>query len=444
MGDAQVWQGAVDASGMMVRRVALSLLYQVLQQKRALDEALERDAYFPALDPRDRGFVRMLVTTALRRKGQMDDLLRRAMDTGEEPNPVLLKIILYTGLCQVFFMDVPDHAAVDTTVTLAEENGLSRQKGFVNALMRRMTGEGREWVVKQDAVRMNFPGWILDAWIKDYGLQTAAQIAEASLAEAPLDITVKNPDDGKIWQTALGATLLPTGSLRRTGGGPVGDLPGLAEGQWWVQDAAAALPGRLLGDVSGRRVIDLCAAPGGKTMQLAAAGAHVIAIDRSSSRMKILHQNLHRTGLSDQVEMHITDGAEWHTKNEADIVLLDAPCSATGTIRRHPDLLHLKSACDVSQLAKVQERLLARAASLLKPGGTLLYCTCSLQKDEGERQAENFLQGPGGFKRWPVTSKEIGGLTDAITPDGDVRLLPYHMAPYGGMDGFFISRMIKH
>lgn len=443
MAEAQVRGEEAASDGMMARRSALSILYKILQQKIALDEALERDDLFRTLPPRDRGFTRMLVTTCLRRKGQMDDLIRRAMDKGEEPNPVLLKLILYIGLCQLFFMEVPDHAAVDTSVALADENGLSRQKGFVNAILRRMTGEGRAWAGKQDPVRMNFPGWILDAWIKDYGLQMAAQIAEASLAEAALDMTVKKQDEVKIWQNTLEATYLPTGSLRRMGGGFVADFPGLSDGHWWVQDAAAALPVTLMGDVRGRIIVDLCAAPGGKSMQLAARGAHVTAVDRSSARMKILHDNVVRTGLADFVRTHITDGAEWKPSSHVDAVLLDAPCSATGTIRRHPDLLHLKSARDVTQLMNVQERLLENAARMVKPGGMLVYCTCSLQKDEGERQIDKFLHTHTDFKRWPIAASEIGGLADAITPDGDVRIVPFHLAPYGGMDGFFISRIIR-
>lgn len=443
MGEPQSWGEDAASDGMMARRSALAILHKILQQKIALDEAFERDDLFKTLPPRDRGFTRMLVTSCLRRKGQMDDLIRRAVDKGEEPNPVLLKFILYIGICQIFFMDVPDHAAVDTSVALAEENGLSRQKGFVNAILRRMTGEERAWIERQDPVRMNFPQWILDAWIKDYGLQTTAQIAQASLSEAALDITVKKQDEVKIWQNTLEATYLPTGSLRRLTGGFVGDMPGLSDGHWWVQDAAAALPVSLMGDVRGKMVVDLCAAPGGKTMQLAARGASVVAVDRSSSRMKILHENVVRTGLADFVRTHITDGAEWNAGEPVDAVLLDAPCSATGTVRRHPDLLHLKSARDVAQLMNVQERLLNNAARMIKSGGTLIYCTCSLQKDEGERQVEKFLVDHADFKRWPIAASEIGGLAEAITPEGEVRLLPVHLAPYGGMDGFFISRLIK-
>jgi 16S rRNA (cytosine967-C5)-methyltransferase len=340
-------------------------------------------------------------------------------------------------------MDVPDHAAVDTSVTLAGQGGLERQKGFVNAVLRRMISEGREWLKKQDEVALNFPDWILRAWIGDYELSTALEIATASLAEASLDITVKKNEEQKLWANTLEASILPTGSLRRTGGGNVADLPGLQEGSWWVQDASSALPVRLMGDVSGKRVIDLCAAPGGKTMQLAASGAQVTAVDRSSARVKILAENLARTGLDSHVETIIADGAEWRPKVEADIVLIDAPCTATGTIRRHPDLLHLKSERDLMQLIDVQARLLNNAAGMVGRGGLIFYCTCSLQKDEGERQVDRFVRDFPEFKRASFKASEVEGLETAITDYGDLRILPYHLTPQGGMDGFFVARLEK-
>lgn len=340
-------------------------------------------------------------------------------------------------------MDVPDHAAVDTSVSLAKAEGAERQKGFINAVLRRMISEGREWVKKQDPVQTNVPEWILKDWIATYGLIEAAEIAQGSLTEAPLDITVKDKGEIKLWEGALGASALPTGSLRRSGGGNVTELAGFADGSWWVQDASAALPARLFGDRKDKTVVDLCAAPGGKTMQLASMGANVIAVDRSTSRMKILFQNLDRTNLRARVETVIADGAEWKPQKPVDAVLLDAPCSATGTIRRHPDLLHLKTPKDIEQLCAIQGRLLDNAAGILQPGGTLIYCTCSLQKAEGEGQITSFLYRHPEFRRAPVKAGEIGNIEGAITLDGDVRLLPYHLAPHGGMDGFFISRLKK-
>ncbi|MCB1530713.1 MAG: 16S rRNA (cytosine(967)-C(5))-methyltransferase RsmB [Rhodospirillales bacterium] len=431
------------SDGLSARSAALKILDQVLQKKRPLDQVLESERAFYSLPGRERAFTRMLVSTVLRRKGQLDDLIRRAMNRGEEPRPETLRHILYIGITQLLFMDVPDHAAVDTSVSLAKAEGAERQKGFINAVLRRMISEGREWVKKQDPVQTNVPEWILKDWIATYGLIEAAEIAQGSLTEAPLDITVKDKGEIKLWEGALGASALPTGSLRRSGGGNVTELAGFADGSWWVQDASAALPARLFGDRKDKTVVDLCAAPGGKTMQLASMGANVIAVDRSTSRMKILFQNLDRTNLRARVETVIADGAEWKPQKPVDAVLLDAPCSATGTIRRHPDLLHLKTPKDIEQLCAIQGRLLDNAAGILQPGGTLIYCTCSLQKAEGEGQITSFLYRHPEFRRAPVKAGEIGNIEGAITLDGDVRLLPYHLAPHGGMDGFFISRLKK-
>lgn len=430
------------ADGIAPRACALVILQQVLGQKKPLDQSLDSEISFHRLDARDRAFVRMMVATTLRRKGQIDDLIARAMDKGQEPRPETLRHILYIGITQILFMDVPDHAAVDTSVTLAAQNGMEKQKGFVNAVLRRMIAEGREWAKKQDDIALNFPDWLLRAWIADYELSKTLDIATASLAEAALDITVKKREEEKIWEATLDAQRLPSGTLRRAGGGNVADMPGLSDGAWWVQDAASSLPVRLMGDIAGKHVIDLCAAPGGKTMQLAAAGARVTAVDRSASRMKLVHENLTRTGLASHVETVIADGAEWKPQQRAAIVLVDAPCTATGTIRRHPDLLHLKSERDLQQLVNVQARILDNAASMVAgKGGFIFYCTCSLQKDEGERQVDRFVHDHPEFRRTPFKAAEVFGLDSAITDYGDLRILPFHMAPHGGMDGFFVARL---
>ena len=271
----------------------------------------------------------------------------------------------------------------------------------------------------------------------------AKDIALASLEEASLDITVKNPDDAKDWALKLATSILPTGSLRRPSGGHVTDLAGFGDGAWWVQDASSALPVKLMGEVSGARVLDLCAAPGGKTAQLAASGAQVTALDRSASRMATLTGNIERLGLTDKVQTIIEDGSVWKPKEKFQMVLLDAPCSATGTIRRHPDLLSLKGLKDQQGLMSIQERLLDNAADLLESGGVLLYCTCSLQKDEGERQIERFLASHENFRRIPVKKEEFGGIDGLVNAEGDVRILPQSLKENGGMDGFFISRLKK-
>lgn len=429
--------------GLESRKIAYEILESVLIQKQPLDHMLESHKGFNGLNTQDRGFARMLIATALRRKGQLDDLIMRSITQDKPLHPEQLRLILYVGIVQILFMDVSDHAAVNVTVELAKQLGYERQKGLINAVLRRMTSEGAEWLKRQDPVQTNIPPWLLSMWIESYGLSGAAEIAESCLSEASLDISVKDPKMKLNWAQALEATILPTGSLRRTGGGNVVHLQGFDEGAWWVQDASAALPVNLMGDVQGKTVIDLCAAPGGKTAQLAAAGANVIAVDRAAKRLNILKENMTRLGLSDNVQTHVGDGGEWLPKEPADIVLLDAPCSATGTIRRHPDVMHLKSKRDVEQLCKVQTRLLDNAAKMLKSGGMLIYCTCSLQTEEGEDQVGRFLHDHADFERMPITSDEINGAPLMINDEGELRILPHHLAPHGGMDGFFISRLIK-
>ncbi len=433
----------VSSDGLAARRAALSILGQVLGQKKMLDSVLERDVLFLGLEARDRAFVRMLVATALRRRGQLDDLIARSLAKGEVPRPESLKWILYLGITQILFMDVANHAAVDTSVTLTADQGMDGKKGFVNAILRRMTNEGRGWLESQDSAALNIPAWLYSQWTDSYGVVRARDIANSSLEEAALDITVKKPDTADGWAKTLAGRMISTGSVRRLQGGNVTELDGFAEGEWWVQDASSAMPARLFGDLSGKTVLDLCAAPGGKTMQLAAQGAKVVALDRSAARMSFLSDNLARTGLSDKVETIIEDGSVWKPREKFNYILLDAPCTATGTIRRHPDLLTLKNERDQAGLESIQERLLINAAQILEAGGTLIYCTCSLQKAEGEQQIEKFLKQNADFKRIPVRREEIGGMDGFVNSEGDVRILPYLLKDEGGMDGFFISRLQK-
>jgi 16S rRNA (cytosine967-C5)-methyltransferase len=428
--------------GVAPRAAALSLLAQILARKKMLDAALESDAAYAELSLRDRALARMIVSTVLRRKGQMDDLIARAVQK-ESPRPNGLRWILYIGLAQILFMDIPDHAAVDTSVRLAAQNGMEGQKGFVNAILRRMAGEGRGWMESQDSAALNFPGWLYAQLVADYGVVRARDIGQACLAEAPLDLTVKDKESRAEWAKKLGASMLQTGTLRVTGGGAVPALEGFDEGAWWVQDASSALPVAMMGDLNGKSVLDLCAAPGGKTMQLAAAGAHVTALDRSAARISQLSDNLKRTRFEKNVRTVIEDGSVWSSKELFDIVLLDAPCTATGTIRRHPDLLHLKEEKDQAGLISIQERLFLNAARLVKPGGYLFYCTCSLQKDEGERQVKKFLLSHQNFRRIPGRREEFASQDGFVNGDGDVRILPTLLREAGGMDGFFISRLQK-
>lgn len=431
-------------AGLETRIIAYQILSEVLLRKTPLDQILVRKASFHELDSRDRNFVRMLVSTCLRHKGQIDDLIRRAADKNKDINPEKLKIILYIGICQLLFMKVSSHAAVDMTVELAEVENISRQKGFINAILRRITREGEPWKDSQDPSRMNIPAWLLTCWVDDYGLGVTAEIAQACIKEAATDITLKNQSDADHWASELNAKILPTGSLRREQGGSITELSGFDDGLWWVQDAAAAIPAKLMGDINGKTVIDLCAAPGGKTAQLAAAGAQVTALDRSAKRLEKLKENMTRLNLTENVEVVAADGSVWKPNDLVEAVLLDAPCTATGTIRRHPDVMHLKSEKDLQQLCAVQERLLENAATMIKPDGVIIYCTCSLQKAEGEGQIEKFLKSHTDFKRAPIQADEIGGVDKAITADGDLRVLPHFLSDQGGMDGFYVARLIKN
>ncbi len=434
----------VSASDALAARIsALAILESVLKSGRELDTAIESDPGFAHLPSRDRAFARMLVSTTLRRLGQIDDLIARSEERPGGERSLPLQNLLRIGAAQLVFMNVPDHAAVDTTVRIAEKAGFSRQKDFVNAILRTVARTGRELLSRQDETRINIPEWLMRIWIEDYGLRTAAEIALASLAEAPLDISIKNPGMRDHWAKELEAVILPTGTLRRASGGKVTSLPGFDDGMWWIQDAGAALPAKLLGDVAGRTVIDLCAAPGGKTAQLAAMGANVIALDRSVKRLSRLEENLKRLRLDRQVLIEASDASVWKPKTPATHILLDAPCTATGTIRRNPDLLHTKTPRDLEQLSRLQSSLLANAVDMLAPGGILVYCTCSVQKHEGERQIETLVSGGAPVKRLPVTPGEIGGIEGAITPEGEVRLLPFHLSAHGGIDGFYISRLVK-
>lgn len=421
------------------RTVAIDLIGAVLRRKRPLDDAIDDDPEMRGLPARDRAFARLLVATVLRRLGQIDALIAHCLNTPLPARAQMVHDMLRLGIAQLLFLRTPPHAAVATTVDLADLRGFLSHKGLVNAVLRRLSLEGPGLVAAQDAARLDAPDWLWRSWSESYGEAGARGIAMAHLKEAPLDITVRS--DVEKWRGVLDATLLPTGTLRRTGGGPIASLPGYGEGAWWVQDAAAAIPATLLGKIAGQRVVDLCAAPGGKTAQLIAAGARVTAIDRSPRRLERLNANLARLALP--AETIAADAATWRPPEPARHVLLDAPCTATGAIRRHPDVPHLKSPDDVTRLAAVQERLLTAAVDMLAPGGTLVFCTCSLEPQEGVQQVQRLLARGAPVKRQPIDAAEIGGLAECITADGDLRTLPSHLAEVDGVDGFYAARLVR-
>ena len=422
------------------RRVALGLLEAVWQKGRPLDEAIAADRRLAALPPRERAFVRALAATCLRRQGQIDALIDTRLDKPLKPALARVRAILRLGAAQACFLKVPPHAAVSTAVELARGRSERPFRGLINAVLRRIAEGGAAELAAQDAGRLNTPDWLWESWCAAYGAATAARIAAAQLADPPLDLSLQPGEDAEAWAAKLDARVLPGGSLRLAPGtGDVARLPGYGEGAWWVQDLAAALPARLLGAVAGRRVIELCAAPGGKTAQLAAAGAEVIALDQSEARLKRLTQNLQRLKLS--AATVAADAAAWQPPEPADLVLLDAPCSATGTLRRHPDIARLRRPHDVAALTALQDRLLRAAAGMLAPGGTLVYAVCSLQPEEGPGRVDTLLRKVPELERVPVTADEFFGLTELVTPEGDLRSLPCHLEELGGLDGFYACRL---
>jgi 16S rRNA (cytosine967-C5)-methyltransferase len=419
------------------RRAALELLVACLDKGQPLDEALSRHNGFPVLDPRDRAFVRLLLATTLRRLGEIDAVLGLLIERPLQGANALGHQILRLGAAQLLFLGTPAHAAVDTSVRLMESTNQTHLKGLANAVLRRVGREGAALLGDRDPARLNTPQWLWESWTGSYGEATTRAIAAAHLIEAPLDLTTRA--DTEFWAGRLDAEILPTGTLRRPAGGAIADLPGFAEGAWWVQDAAAALPARLLGDIKAKRLADLCAAPGGKTLQLCAAGAHVTAVDISERRMIRLGENLARAGLS--ADLVTADASKWMPTEKFDAILLDAPCSGTGTLRRHPDIAWLKDEEDVSRLTLTQDRLLVHALELLTPGGTLVYAVCSLQEDEGLARVESLMTREKRLHRAPVQAAELAGLAEAITPAGDVRTLPSMWAERGGVDGFYVARL---
>jgi 16S rRNA (cytosine967-C5)-methyltransferase len=405
------------------RDAAYDLLQAVLHHRRPLEEALDA---LPKLEPRDRAAAHRLAAAVLRRLGSLDavlePLLRRA-----PPDPV--RQVLRLGAAQLLLLGTPPHAAVATAVALARSHKLVPFAGLVNAVLRRVAEAGPAALDGLDAPRLDTPAWLWSSWG-----EAARAIGEAQAQEAPLDLTLR-PGAA----APPGGVALPTGSVRFPPGTAVTELAGYAEGSFWVQDAAAALPARLLDPRPDEAIADLCAAPGGKTAQLAAAGAQVTAVERDPRRLARLKENLARLRLSARLVQ--ADAAEWGGET-FDAVLLDAPCSATGTIRRHPDVARLKRPRDIAALTVEQDRLLASAARLLRPGGRLVYAVCSLQPEEAWPRIERAARELG-LVHAPFTPKELAAIPEARDPRGALRTNPGLWRERGGMDGFFAARLAK-
>jgi 16S rRNA (cytosine967-C5)-methyltransferase len=438
-----------EVPGLAARRIAADILDGVLHKHRTLDDQLDGAAAHPALKTlpdRDRALMRRLVATILRRLGTLGHVLSKLLDRGVPTDAPRAQSALLIGAAQILWMEVPDHAAVDLSVRLVQsDRRAAKYAGLVNAVLRRCAREGHGLIEEVKSQVLDIPPWLLARWSAHYGEATAREMALALGHEPSLDITVKS--EAAHWANRLHGELLPTGTVRTLLQGSVTMLPGFAEGQWWVQDAAAALPARLFGDIAGKSIVDLCAAPGGKTAQLAHAGARVVAVDRSPARMARLRDNLTRLGLA--ADTVVADAVDWQGTEPGgfDGVLLDAPCSSTGTIRRHPDIAWLRQEADIAALTALQKRLLQKAASLLKPGGMLIYCTCSLEPEEGIEPITALLAGDPSLHRLPIAASEVAGLSEIVTPEGDLRTLPCHLPhvdpQFGGLDGFYVARLTK-
>ena len=423
----------------MPRDLAADVLEDILYRRNAFAEAFSSRVGRANLVDRDKAFAYNLVATTLRRLGQVDDLIDYCLQKPLPQKSKAAKIVLRLGVTQLFFMNVADHAAVNSSVDLAQRRGQGPYKKLINAILRRLGREGLSIIANQDPEKLNTRDWVWGSWIDTYGEEISRKIANCHFQQPPLDISVKYSPER--WANKLNGELLPTGSVRLKTHSGVDNLPGFKEGEWWVQDAAAALPVQLFPALKGKNIADLCAAPGGKTAQLAAAGALVTAIDRSELRMKTLRENMDRLSLD--VNCVVADAVQWQAEGELDGVLIDAPCSGTGTLRRHPDIQWIKSAGDVGEVSNVQRALLESSVEIVKRGGTIIFSTCSLQPEEGSLLISDFLRENANVQRAPITVKELTGLGDDMIKDGDLWTLPCHLEEMGGRDGFFAARLIR-
>jgi 16S rRNA (cytosine967-C5)-methyltransferase len=421
-------------AGLLARAEAVRLVSLVLRGQAQLDEAFDQSVRRGALSratPQDRSLCYAITATVFRRKGEIDHLLSKLLAKPLPRSSGLAREILLTAAAQLVFMRTPPHAAVALAVAIAKADPQARHfAALVNAVGRRLADAGKAGTTDDPAI--NTPAWLFARWQARFGPGTAREIARAHSEGAPLDLTVIG--DAEAWAQRLAGKHVGAQTVRLSDWhGAITDLPGFSEGQWWVQDEAAAIPARLLGDVNGSRVLDLCAAPGGKTAQLAAAGAIVTALDRSARKMQRLEENLRRLRLS--AETVIADALNFLPSASFDAVLLDAPCAATGIIRRHPDIPYLRTPEQIAELSALQHQLLIKAASLLKPGGTLIYCTCSLEAEEGE---DHLSRVPATLALLPLVPGEFALRPEWLDTQGCLRTLPNQ-----GLDGFFAMRLLR-
>ncbi|MBX4921458.1 MFS transporter [Rhizobium bangladeshense] len=429
--------------GLQARAAAAKILAAVVDRKLPLDGALDHEHGNPAykaLGESDRALVRAILNTTLRHLPRIDAAIDSLLESPLPEGARALHHVLAVGAAQILYLDVPDHSAVDLAVEQANQDPRNRRFAkLVNAVLRRLGREKDEVLVRIEKVPP-MPTWFLSRLEKAYGRDAALAISQSQLEPAAIDLTVKA--DAEAWAKRLNGVALPTGGVRLAAfEGGIPSLEGFDEGAWWVQDAAASIPARLFGNLSGKRAADLCAAPGGKTAQLILAGGVVTALDQSESRLRRLRSNLDRLGL--EADTVATDLTTFRPTEGFDAILLDAPCSSTGTTRRHPDVLWTKGPDDIARLAALQERLLRHALTLLKPGGTLVFSNCSLDPAEGEEVVARVLSDADAIERVPISAGDWPGLEAAITPLGEFRTLPTMLKmPEGiasGLDGFYAA-----
>lgn len=427
-------------SAQLTRQLAASAVRNVRTDGLPLETVLSALPEYNGLEARDRAFVRLIAATTFRRLGQISAVFKPLI---RKDTPVFIRAALETAAAQILFLGTPPHAAVGETVGMLKASKSTRgYANLANAVLRKVVEEGPQ-LAGAEAPRANIPGWIRGSWERAYGRAAIRKMSLQLMKDPPLDLTLKDnsEENTKLWTEKLDGKMIMPGTVRLSAIGNVSALEGYEEGHWWAQDIAATLPVRTLsnqiGDMRGKSVLDLCAAPGGKTLQLAALGANVTAVDKSEPRLERVHENLKRVEL--EASVICADALEWESAERFDVVLLDAPCTATGTYRRHPDVLYNRTPKTLGQLVRLQDKLLVKAASHLKPGGFLLFATCSLQPEEGEPRIARFLGELPDFRRIPVLSLPTLDLSDAVLENGTLRTFPHLLADIGGMDGFFVA-----
>lgn len=419
-----------SGSGTAARAAAAHLIQAALSRRGGIDDGLSAPG-LSGLEPRDRAFARALAMSTLRHLRPIDRVLDAKL---QKAPPEQVRDLLRIGAAQLFYLGTPPHAAVAATVELADQTKAARPfKGLINAILRALSREG----APPDGELA--PDWIMNRWRQTYG--AGAEAIDATIGQEPAtDLSLRSAAEADGLAAALDAASLPGGSLRTQKRGDLAEWPGYAEGRWWVQDASAAIPVRLIEGLGpGKTAVDLCAAPGGKTLQLAAAGAAVTAVDRNGGRLLRVAENLSRMGLTaETVEANALD---WDDARTFDAVLLDAPCTATGTFRRHPETLWALKPPEIPRLSMHQARLMDAAAKRVASGGTLIYCVCSLEPEEGEAQIGHFLNRNPQFGVAAIEPGEGGAPAASVLADGTLRILPHHIE--GGTDGFFVARFVR-